>query len=111
MRLYIGITDINWYNHLRQINPEDINFWQPGGKTNFKILTPGGPFLFKLKSPINKIVGIGFFSSQTKLPLNMAWEVFGNRNGSDTFEDFKKMILNLRSEKQNNNPTIGCIIL
>lgn len=82
MKIYLGVTDNNWYNYLSTIEPEDINFWQPGGNSNFKVLGSGAPFLFKLKSPINKIGGIGFFSSQTFLPINIAWDVFGFRNGN-----------------------------
>jgi putative restriction endonuclease len=81
MKFYIGATDYNWFYYLRKINPEDVNFWLPGGKTIYKILGPGAPFLFKLKRPYNAIVGVGFFSSQTFLPISIAWDVFGNRNG------------------------------
>ena len=61
MKLYLGNTDLEWFNYLSNIQPEDVNFWQPGGNTNFKVLGPGAPFLFRLKSPINKIGGLGFF--------------------------------------------------
>src|SRR5688572_8412321 len=111
MKIYLGVTDNNWYNHLSLINPEDINFWQPGGNSNFKVLEPGAPFLFKLKSPINKIGGVGFFSSQTFLPINIAWDVFEQRNGCDSFDRLKQMILQYRTDKENLNPTIGCIVL
>jgi putative restriction endonuclease len=111
MKIYLGVTDNNWYMYLSQIQPEDINFWQPGGNSNFKVLQPGAPFLFKLKSPINKIGGVGFFSSQTFLPINIAWDVFGERNGCESFDRFKQMILQYRTDKDNLNPTIGCIVL
>lgn len=111
MRIYLGVTDNNWYNYLSRINPEDINFWQPGGTSTFKILSPLEPFLFKLKSPINAIGGIGFFSSHTFLPVSMAWDTFGNRNGCNSFDEFRRMILNYRTDKTNSNPTIGCIVL
>jgi len=111
MKFYLGVTDNKWYNYLSQINPEDINFWQPGGTVSFKVLTPGAPFLFKLKSPLNAIGGIGFFSSHTFLPISIAWDTFKNRNGCDTFDEFSKMILNYRTDKSNINPTIGCIVL
>jgi putative restriction endonuclease len=111
MKLYLGVTDNDWYKYLSTIQPEDINFWQPGGKTNFKALDAGAPFLFKLKSPLNKIGGLGFFSSQTFLPINMAWDVFKERNGSHSYEQFKQMILQYRQDKHNLNPTIGCIVL
>jgi putative restriction endonuclease len=111
MKFYIGTTDLNWFNFLRQINPEDVNFWRPGGKTDFKVLSPGAPFLFKLKSPINAIAGIGFFSSYTRIPLSIAWDAFGNRNGSDNMEDLQKMIAAYRKEWWDINPVIGCIVL
>ena len=68
-------------------------------------------FLFKLKSPLNSIGGIGFFSSHTFLPISVAWDTFKNRNGCDTYEEFSRMILNYRNDKLTINPKIGCIIL
>jgi len=111
MKFYLGVTDNNWYRYLSAINPEDVNFWQPGGKTPFKVLEPGAPFLFKLKSPLNVIGGVGFFSGHTFLPLNMAWDTFNDRNGTESYEKLRRMILNYRTDKWNENPSIGCIVL
>lgn len=111
MKFYIGVSDSSWYNYLSRINPEDINFWQPGGNSTFRVLESGAPFLFKLRYPINAITGVGFFSSHTFLPINMAWDVFGNRNGCNTFTEFQNLILQYRAERLNTNPTIGCIVL
>jgi putative restriction endonuclease len=111
MKFYLGVTDNSWFNYLSQIYPDDINFWQPGGNTAFKVLNPGEPFLFKLKSPLNAIGGIGFFSRHTYLPISVAWEIFGERNGCNSFEEFRRMILNYRQDKDNFNPQIGCIVL
>lgn len=111
MKFYLGVTDNNWYRYLSLINPEDINFWQPSGTVSFKVLQPGAPFLFKLKSPLNVIGGVGFFSSHTFLPMSIAWDTFRNRNGCQTYDEFSKMILNYRNDKLNVNPTIGCIVL
>jgi len=111
MKLYLGVTDNNWYRFLRERKPEEVNFWQPGENSVFKALAPGDMFLFKLKSPMNAISGLGFFSNHTRLPLNMAWDVFGNQNGTDDLDEFRKMILNLRKDKYNYNPSIGCIVL
>jgi putative restriction endonuclease len=111
MKFYLGVTDNNWYDFLSKRNPEDINFWQPGGNTSFKVLESGAPFLFKLKAPLNAIGGIGFFSSHTFLPISIAWDAFGERNGCNSYDLFKKMILNYRTDKENINPTIGCIVL
>ena len=113
MNLYLGVTDFNWYNYLSHINPEDVNFWQPGGRAVFKAISPGEPFLFKLKYPYNAIGGVGFFSAHSILPISMAWEIFGNRNGADSFEEFSGSILRLRTRENtlNQNPSIGCIVL
>ena len=111
MKFNLGVTDNHWYEYLSQINPEDINFWQPGGGQQFRILAPGEPFLFKLKSPINKIAGVGFFSSHSFLPLSVAWSTFGNRNGCSSFGDFQKTIQAYKKDWKNNNPVIGCIVL
>ena len=111
MKYYLGVTDNNWYNFLAKQNREDINFWQPGGNAAFKVLNPGAPFLFKLKSPINAIGGIGFFSSHTFLPISIAWDVFDKGNGCDSFQELQRMILQYRQDKINSNPTIGCIVL
>lgn len=111
MKFYLGVTNNDWFRYLSKINPEDINFWQPGGSVSFKVLQPGAPFLFKLKSPLNAIGGIGFFSSHTFLPLSVAWDTFRNRNGCQTYDEFSKVILHYRNDKININPTIGCIVL
>lgn len=111
MKFYLGVTDNNWYKFLARQNREDVNFWQPGGTASFKILTSGEPFLFKLKSPINAIGGIGFFSSHTFLPISIAWDAFEKSNGCGSFQQLQRMILQYRKEKTNPNPTIGCIVL
>ena len=67
--------------------------------------------LFKLKRPFHAIGGIGFFLSFTHLPINVAWDVFEQRNGCATFQDFKQVIKKYRKDKENDNPTIGCIVL
>ena len=111
MKFYLGVTDNNWYRYLAQQKREDVNFWRPGGNSTFTVLAANEPFLFKLKAPVNAIAGIGFFSSFTYLPLSMAWEVFGERNGCNSLDQLKRMILALRKDQINQNPTIGCIVL
>lgn len=113
MKYYIGNTDLDWYQYLKSINPEDINFWQPGGTSHFRTIEPGSPFLLKLKSPINKIAGIGFFASNSILPIDFAWEVFQNRNGTASYSEFYSKIKSHRSINNSieKNPNIGCIVL
>jgi putative restriction endonuclease len=113
MKYYLGVTDIDWFNFLSQRKNEDINFWQPGGNSHFKVLKSGEPFLFKLKSPFNAIAGIGFFSSHSILPLDVAWNIFGERNGVESFIKFRNKIINYRANDNpySLNPNIGCIVL
>ena len=61
MKFYVGITDSDWYNQLKALKPEEVNFWQPGGNTVFRVLPEEGLFLFKLHHPRNFIVGGGYF--------------------------------------------------
>jgi len=111
MKFYLGVTDNNWYNFLARQNSENVNFWRPGGLTPFKILASGAPFLLKLKSPVNAIGGIGFFSSYTSLPVSIAWDVFGKDNGCNSLAELQRMILQYKENKTNSNPVIGCIVL
>jgi putative restriction endonuclease len=68
MKLYIAITDSEWFNYLSALCPDEVNFWQPSGSGSFHALAPGEPLLFKLHSPNDFIVGGGFFSHYTLLP-------------------------------------------
>jgi hypothetical protein len=77
----LGATDFGWYQHL-QLRPhlDEVNFWRPG-TASFRALPPGGLFFFKLKSPHNAIAGFGQFARFERMPLWLAWEVFGEANG------------------------------
>ena len=71
MNLYNGNTDYNWFNYLRSLNAEDINFQQPGGKLHFHAINPGAPFLFRLKSPVNKIAQFDDYNVALCPPKNL----------------------------------------
>ena len=111
MRYWVGVTDNEWFQHLKLLQPEDVNFWQPGGKARITKIESGAPFLFKLKSPFNAIGGVGFFSSNTVLPLNVAWEIFREKNGVSDFFALKRKIASYRKDKTVVNPEIGCVVL
>jgi putative restriction endonuclease len=112
MKLYIGVTDTRWFRNLAAQEPPvaDINFWKPGGGA-FAALEPGCPFAFKLKSPINKIAGVGFFHSFTSLPLRLMWETFGIRNGRDSYEQIASAISQYRAVAATHLTNVGCILL
>ncbi len=110
MKFFLAVTDEGWFRYLARQQPDEINFWRPSSKTTFRAIQPGAPFLFKLHSPNNFVVGGGFFVRHSILPISLAWEAFGNKNGADTFDAFYQSVMkyNRRGEV---NPSIGCTIL
>lgn len=112
MKLFIGVTDNNWFRFLRSLSGvEEVNFWMPGGKGVFRALKPGELFLFKLHYPENFIVGGGVFAHSTLLPYTTAWETFGPMNGAPTNEEMKHRIEKYRKHPVDLNSQIGCILL
>lgn len=114
MKLYVGVTDNDWYRFLSQLpDVDEVNFWQPGGSSQFRALQPGELFLFKLHSPENFIAGGRFFTHSSLLPVSLAWEAFGQKNGADTFDEVRSKIAQLKSGPVDPHEDfqIGCIIL
>ena len=113
MKMYVGITDYSWFNILRQANYDEVNFWKPGGRTNFKALNEGELFLFKLHSPQDYIVGGGFFLKSSILPSSLAWEAFGSANGAMNLLELNKLVYKYKKTNRlsDPDPQIGCIIL
>lgn len=109
MRFYVGVTDNSWFRRLAGLHPDEVNFWKPGGGA-FRVLEPGGLFLFKLHSPEDFIAGGGFFVRHEVLPLSLAWDAFGQKNGAASQRDLWLMIQAKRRDGQL-NPQIGCTIL
>ena len=113
MKYYIGVTDNAWFKFLAERQPDEVNFWQPGGTVTFRVLSPGELFLFKLHAPLNFIVGGGFFVKHSLVPLSLAWEAFGEKNGTATLNTFREKVISYRGRNASfePDPTIGCIIL
>ncbi|MFP6580639.1 MAG: HNH endonuclease, partial [Myxococcota bacterium] len=100
IKSYVGVTDFDWFQLLREEDGiEEINFWQPGGKRQFKTLAAGDLFLFKLKSPRNFIVGGGTFAHSTLVPISLAWSAFGRKNGVRSLAEMRARTLSLRHAK------------
>lgn len=110
MRYFVAVTDDSWYHHLADLQPEEVNFWQPKGGRTFQAVPPGSPFLFKLHSPNDYIAGGGFFLKFETLPLSLAWEAFGEKNGAQDHGTFLGMVRRLRRDSSL-NPEVGCIVL
>jgi putative restriction endonuclease len=109
MQFYIAVTDDQWFYNLRSIDPTppEVNFWT-GSPANHQ---PGTPWLFKLHSPNNFIVGGGYFTYSTKMPLAIAWEAFGPFNGVGSLERLQQAIGKYRDTPTTLTTPIGCAIL
>lgn len=112
MKMFIGLTDYNWYSILKSKKLDEVNFWKPG-KKSFIALEPNDLFLFKLKSPYNVIVGGAFFVKYSSIPISMTWDTFGEKNGTIDFQEFLQRIKKYRLKNgiDVNYPFVGCIVL
>jgi putative restriction endonuclease len=111
MKIWVGVTDKNWFDQLSAMGPDEVNFWQPSGSRNFRVLQPGEPFLFKLHSPNNFIVGGGFFVRYSLLPASIAWDAFKAKNGVSGLSQLLARIRRYRRSDDTIDPVIGCNIL
>jgi putative restriction endonuclease len=114
----VALTDGRWHAHLRSLaigdRLDEVNFWRPLAR-GFQALTPGGPLFFRLKAPINAIVGYGYFIAFELLPIREAWMTFGQKNGDASFEGFVTRIAEYRKESPAETSLsvrpVGCIVL
>jgi len=113
--LFVAITDRRWFDRLLQERPEEVNFWQPSGTRNFRAVSVGELFLFKLHAPNDYIVGGGVFSHGSNVPLSLAWEAFGVKNGVTSLAEMRRRIAHYRRDDAlldpRVDPVIGCRIL
>ena len=112
MKFWVGVTDNKWFNYLAARQFDEVNFRQPSAKPLFK---DGGerfgmPFLFKLKKPYHHVAGGGFFVKNIKLPLALAWEFFGERNGASSLDELLELLAP-HSGTRSLTQEIGCTIL
>src|SRR2546421_4676192 len=112
MKLWVGVTDNDWFDCLAPKTLSEVNFWQPSGKMPSRMLAPGIPFLFKLHAPQNFIVGGGFFVRFSVLPARLAWMAFGETNGVDSYEALRRRLAKYRhTDDPKADPEIGCNVL
>jgi putative restriction endonuclease len=113
VRLWAANTDLDWFDFLAsQPEVDEVNFWQPSGNLHFGAIQPGELFLFKLKSPRNVIGGFGVFSQASNLPVSLAWEAFGAKNGARTLPEMRERISRYRRDgRAAADYTIGCRIV
>jgi putative restriction endonuclease len=110
--IFVGVTDNDWFKFLSTRQVDEVNFWAPSGRTNFRALQPGELFLFKLHAPHDFIVGGGIFSHASLLPLSLAWDAFGEKNGVASAVEMRRRIGRYRGDLDPRlDPTVGCRIL
>jgi putative restriction endonuclease len=111
---YVGITDLDWFRFLSsRPDIDEANFWQPGGSRQFRALHAGEPFLFKLHAPRNYIVGGGTFAYSTILPVSLAWDAFGEKNGVSSLPEMRARLARYRRAAVDPlaDYSVGCIML
>jgi putative restriction endonuclease len=110
----VGVTDNDWY-HFLAARPEvaEVNFWQPSGGREFRVLAPGEPFFLKTHYPHNRVVGGGSFSDSARLRVSAAWELFGEANGVSSVEQMRARIGRYRRTPIGSaeDPVIGCLFV
>ena len=114
VRLWIANTDHDWFDFLAaQPDIDEVNFWQPSGGMNFGAIQPGELFLFRLKAPRNAIGGYGVFSHSSNLPISLAWEAFGVKNGARSLAEMRLRVGKYRHDtsRQLADYVIGCRIV
>jgi putative restriction endonuclease len=110
MRLFVGITDDRWFEYLSGRGLDEVNFWRPKNQNDFRALSRGELFLFKLHAPRNYIVGGGVFVRHTFLPIELAWQAFEEKNGAPDFRTFRSRILDYRPAERIGQQ-LGCTVL
>ena len=115
MRITLGVTDNAWASYLRSHDEiYEANFWVPSARNFMGRASSDEPFLFKTKSPTNRLVGGGFFVRFWELRVSEAWATFGEGNGVATEAELHAAITRYRARNgspPDPDPTIGCIVL
>ena len=110
MHYWVGITDRDWFETLRRLQPDEVNFWQPSERAP-RAMDAGWPFLFKLHSPLNCVVGGGFFVRFTAIPCFLAWNAFREKNGASSLVELVQRVARYRKAPQTPGAAIGCNVL
>ena len=113
MKAFVAVTDNDWFGFLAsQQGIDEVNFWTPSGKP-LAAFQVGEPVLFKLHAPLNVVAGGGFFAHFSVLPVSLAWDAFGVKNGARDYDEMRARIEHYRSIPPNPHEDyqVGCVIL
>lgn len=114
MRYWIAVTDRDWYRFLAARDDlDEVNFWQPSARRAAVHLPAGAPFLFKLHASAGGwVVGGGFVARYDRVPVDLAWEAFAEKNGASTRDEMVRRIQRYRRAPINPaHDEIGCWVL
>jgi len=92
MMFWVGTTDTRWFEFLAPRQLDEVNFWQPSVRPAFENAPSGMPFVLKVKRPHNHIAGAGYFITRSVLPLDLAWEIFGQKNGAASLAELRELL-------------------
>jgi len=110
----VAVTDFGWYEFLAKRSLPEVNFWTPSDRRRFDA-PQFSPFFFKLKAPHRAIAGFGYFAAWSSLPEWLAWECFGEGNGSESLRALEARLAEIRSRihyvPSGRVPGIGCILI
>jgi len=110
----VAVTDFGWYDFLAARELEEVNFWTPSDRRPFNA-APFSPFFFKLKAPHRAIAGFGYFAKWSSLPDWLAWDCFGEGNGTETLAELQLRLREIRQrigyEPGSAAANIGCILI
>ncbi len=100
---FVMATDRRWFDLLSRLAGPDasidnVNFWRPSAQQRFHAVDRGGLVFFRLKSPVNRIVGFGRFVTDLHERISVAWSLFGEKNGYPDVERFTGAILDYRRD-------------
>ena len=110
MKIFVGVTDREWFTQLSASHADEVVFWKPGAPDNWHPIPVGAPFLFKLRKAPHVIAGGGFFVRYSKMPTSIVWDAFGRKTGRKSFNDLRET-LNEITGNSSIDPPCGCIIL
>ena len=87
MKLFVGVTENQWFDYLRRRSA--------------------------LTAHRDLITGGGVLASYSVLPISLAWEAFGPKNGASSYLEMRRQIAQYRRSQDNpfEDFKIGCIIL
>lgn len=110
----VAVTDFGWYEFLVRHPSDEVNFWTPSDRRPFN--APAfSPFFFKLKAPHRAIAGFGFFAKWSSLPDWLAWDCFGEGNGTASLQELRARLAEIRARigftADGGAANIGCILV